>query len=379
MFKPVESKLDVPALEREVIARWRERDTMARYLVRNEASDRRFSFLDGPITANNPMGVHHAWGRTYKDLFQRYHAMLGQQAALPERLRLPGPLGRGRGREGARASRASATSRRSASPSSSSAARSASRRFAGIQTEQSNRLGYWMDWDNSYFTMSDENNYTIWHFLKDAIGKGWLYKGHDVMPWCPRCGTGISEHGDRHRGLPGASPTYSASSCALPADEPGARERGPAGLDDDALDPGRNVAAAVHPELTYVRVRTGRAAVRPWHQEAPDSASRGEYDGDRRGQAAPSSSGAPTSGPFDELPAARPASSTGSSPGTTSATTRAPASSTSRLAAVRKTSALQGQRPGGHRPDRRVRHLTSIGWQAGRFPSGTYVREDVAR
>ena len=79
MFRPVSSKLEVPALEREVIARWRERDTMARYLARNDESDRRFSFIDGPITANNPMGVHHAWGRTYKDLFQRYHTMLGEK------------------------------------------------------------------------------------------------------------------------------------------------------------------------------------------------------------------------------------------------------------------------------------------------------------
>src|SRR5688572_8212783 len=76
LFKPVSTKLDVPALEREVIARWAERDTMARYLSRNDASERKFSFIDGPITANNPMGVHHAWGRTYKDLFQRYHTML---------------------------------------------------------------------------------------------------------------------------------------------------------------------------------------------------------------------------------------------------------------------------------------------------------------
>ena len=79
MFKSVSSKLDVPALEREQIEVWRERRTMERYLARNEGSERRFSFLDGPITANNPMGVHHAWGRTYKDLYQRYHTMLGER------------------------------------------------------------------------------------------------------------------------------------------------------------------------------------------------------------------------------------------------------------------------------------------------------------
>ena len=79
MFKQVARELDVPALEREQIERWRERDTMARYLARNARAGKRFSFIDGPITANNPMGVHHAWGRTYKDLYQRYHTMLGER------------------------------------------------------------------------------------------------------------------------------------------------------------------------------------------------------------------------------------------------------------------------------------------------------------
>ncbi|MCG2691747.1 class I tRNA ligase family protein, partial [Microgenomates group bacterium] len=52
----------------------------------------------------------------------------------------------------------------------------------------------WMDWDNSYFTMSDENNYAIWNFLKVCHQRGWLYKGHDSVPWCPRCETAISQH-----------------------------------------------------------------------------------------------------------------------------------------------------------------------------------------
>jgi len=67
-------------------------------------------------------------------------------------------------------------------------------KYSKIQTRQSIRLGQWMDWDNSYFTMSDENNYTIWHFLKKCKEKGLLYKGRDVVPWCPRCGTAISQH-----------------------------------------------------------------------------------------------------------------------------------------------------------------------------------------
>lgn len=75
MFKPVNSRVDFPELEREIFDWWQDNDIMKKYLKRNENSDKRSSFIDGPITANNRMGVHHAWGRTYKDLFLRYKNM----------------------------------------------------------------------------------------------------------------------------------------------------------------------------------------------------------------------------------------------------------------------------------------------------------------
>ena len=68
------------------------------------------------------------------------------------------------------------------------------KKFSAVQTEQSKRLGYFTDWDNSYHTSADENNYAIWNFLKVVNEKGWLYKGRDSVPWCPRCGTAISQH-----------------------------------------------------------------------------------------------------------------------------------------------------------------------------------------
>ena len=77
MFRPVSSKPDLVAQEYEILDLWRERRTFARLRAQN-AGGPRWSFLDGPITANNPMGVHHAWGRAYKDLYQRFHAMLGE-------------------------------------------------------------------------------------------------------------------------------------------------------------------------------------------------------------------------------------------------------------------------------------------------------------
>ena len=76
-FQPVSPSVNFPDVERKLLADWYERGIIAKYLHRNYASKRRFSFLDGPITANNPMCVHHAWGRTYKDLWQRFFNMRG--------------------------------------------------------------------------------------------------------------------------------------------------------------------------------------------------------------------------------------------------------------------------------------------------------------
>ena len=68
------------------------------------------------------------------------------------------------------------------------------KKFSDIQTAQSKRLGYFADWEHSYFTMSDANNYMIWYFLKTCFENGWTYKGHESVPWCPRCETAISQH-----------------------------------------------------------------------------------------------------------------------------------------------------------------------------------------
>src|SRR5919202_921155 len=76
VFRPLPSVPDHPALEREILAWWEEDGTFAKLRERNRGNEP-WSFLDGPITANNPMGVHHAWGRSLKDVFQRYKALRG--------------------------------------------------------------------------------------------------------------------------------------------------------------------------------------------------------------------------------------------------------------------------------------------------------------
>src|SRR3977135_1736519 len=191
MLQPVSDKPDFPSIERRVLDLWEQTRAFETLRKKLANSEKRFSFIDGPITANNPMGVHHAWGRTYKDLYQRYKAMNGHNQrwqngfdcqGLWVEVEVEKELGFTNKRDiegygiGAFVQRC----------------KDRVLKFARVISEQSIRLGQWMDWSVSYFTMSDENNYTIWRVIKNCYDRGWLYRGHDVMPWCPRCGTGIS-------------------------------------------------------------------------------------------------------------------------------------------------------------------------------------------
>src|SRR4029453_11255345 len=249
------------------------------------------------ITANNPMGVHHAWGRTYKDVFCRYHAMLGEDERWQNGFDCQGlwvggnverDLGFGSKRDIEAYGIAEFVS----------LCKQRVLTFAARQTEQSIRLGMWMDWNDpdelrrlrdllktdpdatattpgvhgpvtdsvemlvgrlgerdlggSYFTFSNENNDLIWGFLAECNRRGWIYRGHDSMPWCPRCGTGLSQmemnegYADREDpgltfrlplvGRPGEwLLVWTTTPWTVPA----------------------NVAAAVQPDLTYVRIRQG--------------------------------------------------------------------------------------------------------------------------
>ncbi len=270
-FSAVPAKVDYPALERDLLDWWKRERIVERYLRGNEDAENVYSFIDGPITANNPMGVHHAWGRTYKDIFQRYHAMLGEEQRFQNGFDCQGlwvevevekELGLKSKRDIESFGIAEFVER----------CKQRVWTYAARQTEQSVRLGYWMDWDNSYYTMSDENNYTIWHFLKTCHERGWIYKGHDVMPWCPRCGTGISDQEIVTEGY--QQRTHVSVYVHFPL------------LDEDdasllvwTTTPWTltsNVAAAVHPDLTYLKLRQeGRTIYLA--KDAAANAIRGEY------------------------------------------------------------------------------------------------------
>ncbi|MCG3130199.1 MAG: Isoleucine--tRNA ligase [Phycisphaerae bacterium] len=312
-FEKVDPKMDFPAMEREVLAFWEKTRAFDRLREIN-AGKPPWSFLDGPITANNPMGVHHAWGRTYKDLYQRYHACAPWAAATD-----PAVAAAAANPSAATTNPGAAT----AGPSGSSsgwghelryqngfdcqglwveveverefgyrskrdieqqgidrfveACKARACKFAAVQTEQSKRLGQWMDWANSYFTMSDENNYAIWAFLKKCHERGFIYKGVDVMPWCARCGTGLSHmevsEGYRVVGhtsvfvkfpLRPESVERLGSRSSTVTDRLGSRSSKEGNEKTSLLvwtttpwTLSSNVAAAVKPDMTYVKVKQG--------------------------------------------------------------------------------------------------------------------------
>lgn len=193
MYKEINPRQDFIKLENEIIKFWEENNIQKKYLTKNKNAKKRWSFLDGPMTANNPMGVHHAWGRTLKDLWQRFYTMNGYKQRYQNGFDCQGlwvevevekELGFKTKKDIENYGVDKFVNK----------CKERVNKYADIIADQSKRLAEWMYWDQSYFTMSEENNYTIWHFLKVCYENNWIYEGTDSVPWCPRCGTAISQH-----------------------------------------------------------------------------------------------------------------------------------------------------------------------------------------
>ncbi|MEA3344382.1 MAG: isoleucine--tRNA ligase, partial [Patescibacteria group bacterium] len=183
---------DFAKTEKKILKFWKDKEIFNKLKEKNQGK-KHWSFIDGPITANNPMGVHHAWGRTYKDLFHRYKALQGFDARYQSGFDCQGLWVEVEVEKEMGFKTKKDIEKFGVAPFV-QACKDRVLKYSKIQTQQSIRLGQWMDWENSYYTMSDENNYAIWGFLKKCKEKGLLYKGRDVVPWCPRCGTAISQH-----------------------------------------------------------------------------------------------------------------------------------------------------------------------------------------
>ncbi len=340
MFKSAPRKVDFVTQEHNILDFWKEIHAFKK-LRALRSSGPRWSFIDGPITANNPMGVHHGWGRTYKDLFHRFKAMQGYQTRYQNGFDCQGlwvevNVERDIGLKSKRDIESYGLAEFVI------LCKQRVLDYAAVQTEQSIRLGYWMDWNDpdrlrmlrdklgedpqqvitiegpngqitgtveylighlglpeiggSYFTFSDENNYTIWSMLKSCFERGWVYKGTDVMPWCARCGTGLSQHEivtEGYRELTHASIVLRFPLKERPGESLLVWTTTPWTLTS-------NVAAAVGPDLDYVRVRQGKEVF--YLSKGTLHVLKGEYkiEGELKGRAL---EGWTYNGPFDELPA----------------------------------------------------------------------------
>ncbi|HXH88886.1 MAG TPA: isoleucine--tRNA ligase [Gaiellaceae bacterium] len=192
MFAPLPDKPDHPALELEILELWEREQTFEQVRAANRGGPA-WSFFDGPVTANKKLAVHTAWGRTLKDVFQRYKALRGFDQRYQNGFDCQGlwievgverSLGLNSKREIEEFGLAEFARR----------CREVVVDYSEELTRGSKRLGQWMDWGNDYFTFSDTNIEYIWRFLKVVHEREWLFTGHRSTEWCPRCGTSISAH-----------------------------------------------------------------------------------------------------------------------------------------------------------------------------------------
>jgi isoleucyl-tRNA synthetase len=192
VFQTLPTVPDHPALEEEILEVWEQEGTFQKLREQN-AEGPRFSFFDGPVTANKTLGVHTSWGRTLKDVFQRYKALQGFHQRYQNGFDCQGLwIEVGVERE------LGLNSKREIEEYGLEAFAAKCREAVVVSANQlwdgSKRLGQWMDWGNDYFTFSDTNIEYVWRFLAAVHENDWLYLGHRSTEWCPRCGTSISQH-----------------------------------------------------------------------------------------------------------------------------------------------------------------------------------------
>jgi isoleucyl-tRNA synthetase len=192
MFKPVSSKLDVPSMEEGVLAFW-QRERIFKKTDEQRRGQPEYVFYEGPPTANGQPGVHHVLARAFKDMFPRYKIMRGYHVSrrggwdthgLPVEIEVEkkhGFTGKQQIEEYGIA-RFNEECRKSA--------------FEYIRDwgRLTDRIGFWVDLEEAYVTYSNEYIESVWWILKQLWDRDLLYKGHKVVPYCPRCGTPLSDH-----------------------------------------------------------------------------------------------------------------------------------------------------------------------------------------
>ncbi len=191
-YRPVPPQVDLPAVDREILDLWAERDTFTRSWQQT-ADGEPWTFYEGPPTANGNPGTHHVEARVFKDVFPRFRTMQGRRVdrkagwdchGLPVELAVEKELGfTGKGDiEAYGIEPFNARCRESV------------QRHVGAFAEMTNRMGYWVNIDDAYWTMSTDYVQSVWWALKQIFDKQLLVEDYRVAPYCPRCGTGLSDH-----------------------------------------------------------------------------------------------------------------------------------------------------------------------------------------
>lgn len=192
LYRPVPAQVDLPALEHAVLDFWREQKIFARSLEQSEGRPE-WVFYEGPPTANGMPGAHHIEARVFKDVFPRFRTMRGYHVGrkagwdchgLPVELAVEKELGFN-GKQDIEAYGIAEFNDR---------CRASVQRHTDAFAALTERMGYWVDLDDAYWTMNSEYVESVWWSLKQIHEKGLLVEDYRVSPWCPRCGTGLSDH-----------------------------------------------------------------------------------------------------------------------------------------------------------------------------------------
>jgi isoleucyl-tRNA synthetase len=249
-YRPVDAAQSFPALEQEILERWRDRDVFGASLRRREGAPQ-FVFYEGPPTANGRPGSHHVLSRVFKDVFPRYKTMRGHLVprqggwdchGLPVELEIEKELGFTSKEDIERYGVAEFNAK----------CRESVLRYIDEWNALTERIGFWIDTDDAYYTLDNSYVESVWWSLKQVFDKGLLTEGYKVVPYCPRCGTALSSHevADSYRDTVDPS-VY----VKFPLrDEPDVSLLAWTTMPWTLVP---HAAIAVDPEVTYVRARAG--------------------------------------------------------------------------------------------------------------------------
>ena len=254
MYRHVQPQVDLPALEHGVLDLWRDQNTFHRSMEQRSDAPM-WVFYEGPPTANGTPGTHHIEARVFKDVFPRYRTMKGYQVprkagwdchGLPVEIAVEKELGFS-GKQDIEDYGVAAFNAK---------CRESVLRHVGEFEEMTERMGYWVDTDKAYWTMDPQYIDSLWWALQQVHRKGLLVQDHRVAPYCPRCGTSLSDHELAQGYETVVDPSVYVR---FPISDGPLADQGAALLvwTTTPWTLVSNTAVAAHPEVDYVVVRAG--------------------------------------------------------------------------------------------------------------------------